>query len=120
MLSFFYNGQIGRNKSIATGLRKIHPEMDIFFFIGTLIVINYSTDATSFPVTVVIDKISVAIFFEARIKRQIKLVASIFVRPMKMLCIFFKQIIGSEIGSTAKPSVQQFIFFIIEFKHPVI
>lgn len=89
VLSFLYNGHIGRDKSVAAGFAEVHPEVYILLIIGALIVIEYTANAPAFIVPVLVHKVIITLLFECWEKGFVELVTDIFIGTVKVNRIFF-------------------------------
>src|SRR5687767_6049742 len=98
-----YNRQVGGNKRIATGFCELHPELQVPFFIRPLVIIKNATNTPALMVAVKVYKIVIAFLFELGVQHRVKLIACVFISTMKMPRIFFKKIIGCQVGATTKP-----------------
>src|SRR6476620_4073298 len=90
VLSSFYYWYIGLNKSIAACLAKIHPEVHIMLFTRTLVIIEYTTYASSFITPVRVYKVIIAYLFKIGVKAVVETVTYIFIHLVKMPGVFFK------------------------------
>ena len=107
MLSSVNNRQVSFHESIATAFTKIHPKINVIFFVGSPVVIKYSTDASPLVMTMFVHKVIITVFLEFWIEKRIEVVTNILIGLMEMCAVLFKQVVRCQVGSSAEPPVCQ-------------
>ena len=91
VFSFPDNGNICRQKSVPIGLLEQEQLFGISAVFGPQVVIKYTADTSCLFITMLVDKIFVALLFVGWVQCRSKRIEGGFQRLVKMLCIFFKQ-----------------------------